>query len=210
MALALFFMKRLNNGIFIYFIENRINGKIYVGKAVKPTKRWTTHKTIARGGKEKYTNKYYAIHAAISKYGVSNFIFSVSEYYSTDDEVNEAEKYWISYLKQSGVSLYNETEGGDGMSFGMKLTEEQRNKISKSKLGKKATDEAKKNMSAARKFEFAGEKNNKAKLTEEKVKELRNLYSSGGYTHRSIAKLFNITVGTATKIINLQLWSHIK
>lgn len=45
--------------IFIYFIENKINGKIYVGKTTDPISRWKTHKSVSRQGKQKYPNKYY-------------------------------------------------------------------------------------------------------------------------------------------------------
>lgn len=195
--------------MFIYFIENKFNGKIYVGKATNPNKRWTTHKSVARGGKNRYPEKFFAIHAAIAKYGSDNFIFISSEYYPTNEALNEAEKYWILYLKESGLSLYNETLGGDGASPGMKFSEEHKQKISEARKGYKATDEARANMSKARKLEFAGIKNNKAKIIESSVKEIRLLYATGKYTHRTLAKMFNLTHATIGKIIRYDLWPHI-
>jgi group I intron endonuclease len=186
-----------------------INGKIYVGKTVEPGIRWTTHKSIAKGGKDKYPEKYFAIHAAISKYGSDNFIFNVAEYYHNNDSLNEAEKYWIANLKEHGVLLYNETSGGDGATPGIKFTEEHKRKISEARMGYKASIEARANMSKARKYEFAGIKNNKAKINEVIVKEIRLLYATGNYTHRVLAKMFNLTHATVGKIIRYELWSHI-
>jgi group I intron endonuclease len=203
-------MKNLQHETFIYFIENKITDKIYVGKTIDPNRRWIVHKNIAKGGKAKQPNKFSAIHAAIVKYGVDNFMFNVAECYPTNDAACEAEKYWISYLRNCGLSLYNETDGGDGVSPGTIFTEQRRRNISLSKLGKKASPEARLNMSRARKLEFAGEKNNKSKITEDAVKKLRELYSSGEYTYRGLAKIFNLTHATVGKIITYKLWPHVK
>ena len=195
--------------IFIYFIENKINGKIYVGKTTDPISRWKTHKSVSRQGKQKYPNKYFVVHAAMAKYGVDNFTFTVAEYYPDNISANEAEKYWIAYLKDFGILLYNATPGGDGMAPGTVFSESHRKNISLAKTGKKASLEARQNMSMARKLEFAGEKNNKAKIDIISVRELRSLYATGKYTHRGLAKMFNLTHATVGKIIRGELWVHI-
>lgn len=187
-----------------------MNGKIYVGKTINPSRRWTVHKNVAKSGKIARPEEFSAIHAAIAKYGVDNFIFNVAECYPTNDFANEAEKYWISYLRGCGIKLYNATDGGDGTSPGTVFSEQRRKNISLSKLGKKASNMARQNMSAARKLEFAGEKNNKAKVTQNIVIELRQLYSSGQYTHRDLATKFKITHATVGKIIRHELWPHVK
>jgi group I intron endonuclease len=195
--------------MFVYSIENKLNGKIYIGKTINSTKRWITHKSVAKGGKTKYPEKYFALHAAMTKYGVDSFEFNLIEYCADNLLANEAEKYWISYLKEFGIKLYNETLGGDGATPGIKFTEEHKKKISDSRKGFKASLETKLNMSKARKLEFAGEKNNKAKMTEFTVREIKSLYKTGKYTHRSLGKLFGLTHGTIGKIISGKLWSHI-
>jgi len=193
---------------FIYVLR-LTGGKFYVGKTINPQTRWISHKIVARGGKDKYPEKNFAIHAALAKYGFQNFSFNLIEYHSTNESANEAEKYWISYLKESGMILYNETLGGDGASPGIKFTEEHKNKISQAHIGRKATPEARANMSKSKKFKFAGVKNNKAKINEFIVKEIRSLYGTGKYTHRQLATLFNLTHSTIGKIIRYELWPHI-
>lgn len=180
-----------------------------MGKSVNPSKRWRTHKTVAKYGKEKYPNKHFAIHTAINKYGIDKFIFTVSEHYPTNDSLNEAEKYWISYLRSQRIKLYNETDGGDGTSPGTKFTETHKRNISLAKIGKKASLDARQSMSKARKLEFAGEKNNKAKINESSVIEIRTLYRTGRYTHRTLAKMFDLTHATIGKIIRQELWPHV-
>lgn len=182
---------------------------MYVGKAVNPKNRWKAHKSVSRKGKEKYPTKYFAVHAALAKYGIDNFEFVVGEHYSTNESVCEAEKYWISYLKEFGISLYNLTLGGDGMSPGAIFTERHRKNISLSKMGWDPSPETRLRMGAAKKFVFSGEKNNKAKITESVVREIRCLYASGNYTHRALAKLFNLTHATVGKIIRRELWPHV-
>jgi group I intron endonuclease len=204
-------MKKLNRSdISIYFIENRLNGKIYVGKAIDPKKRWRTHRCVANKGKEKYPNKYFAVHAAISKYGSDNFSFVIIERCRNNHEANQAERDWISCLKGLGVLLYNETEGGDGSSPGVKFTEEHKKRISVAKLGKKASPEARMNMSKARKLEFAGEKNNKVKINEDTVRLIRCMYATGQHTHRQLASMFGLTHATIGKIVRRELWAHIQ
>jgi len=196
---------------YIYFITNKVNNKIYIGKTISPTTRWKSHKSIAKQGKLKYPNKYFAIHAAIAKYGADNFIFEIIECYPDNPSVNEAEIFWISYLRWLGVSLYNETSGGDGATPGVPFTEDHKKKLSLAHLGKKASTEARMNMSRARKSKsiLVGEKNIKAKISEEDVQNIIIMYRTKNYTCRQLATIYNVTSGTINKIIKRKLWSHV-
>lgn len=51
-----------------------------------------------------------------------------------------------------------------------------------------------------------GSKKSIAKLSEEKVLEIRNL---SGLKHREIAKLYNVSTSTITQVINRDTWTHI-
>lgn len=120
----------------IYLILNTITGKLYVGKTDNVDRRLKDHLKIARGGKQKYPNSYFYLHAAINKYGFDNFLIkTVAENLSDEKLAFELEKMWIFSLKQSGYDLYNLTDGGDGTS-GHKISEEGRRKMSKAHLGK--------------------------------------------------------------------------
>lgn len=89
---------------YIYKTTNNINNKIYVGKK---------HSNVFI---ETYYGSGKLIKRAINKYGVNNFKVEVIQFYSTLEELNEAEKYWISYFKSNywfGHG-YNISGGGDG------------------------------------------------------------------------------------------------
>jgi len=53
-----------------------------------------------------------------------------------------------------------------------------------------------------------GEKNYHAKLNEEKVKQIRFLYSKG-YTYNQLSELYSVSRGTISKIVRNKIWNHI-
>lgn len=92
--------------MFIYVIENLINGKKYVGKTMKTVEeRWKTHIRDSKRGTTKLYN-------AIKKYGVDNFdtYWMECTHRVSNDVLNQRERYWIAVLQPE----YNMTAGGDG------------------------------------------------------------------------------------------------
>jgi hypothetical protein len=55
----------------------------------------------------------------------------------------------------------------------------------------------------------AGSNNGRAKLTDANVREIRKLYASKLFTHRELAKLFNISKTTIGSVLNQQLWQNV-
>lgn len=94
---------------YIYRIENRLNGKVYIGKTLFDVKkRWSEHCRDCR--KDNIKNR--PLYAAMRKYGVENFEVTIVEECS-DKDLSEKEKYWIQYY-DSYKNGYNATLGGDG------------------------------------------------------------------------------------------------
>lgn len=115
--------------MFVYCIENKLNGKKYIGKTVeKITRRFNRHKYKAK------SNDRNHLHNAINKYGEENFVIYEIDKAENEQELNEKEMLWIKKYdtKNNG---YNETDGGEGSS-GRILSENTRKKISVS-LSKK-------------------------------------------------------------------------
>lgn len=106
----------------IYKIENKINGKIYIGQ----TKR-TLKERISE-----HIRKKTCVGNAIIKYGIENFAIDVLEERKTLDEINEREMFWIAYYHCKVPNGYNMTDGGDGV-CGCHHTEETKLKLSKIK-----------------------------------------------------------------------------
>ena len=104
----------------VYKIENKINGKVYVGQSTNVYRRFSEHKYKAE-------NSRIPLDVAIKKYGFENFSFCVLEE-CDKDSLNEKESFWIGYF-QSDVFGYNCNKGGDFQSLGedngrSKLTDE--------------------------------------------------------------------------------------
>jgi hypothetical protein len=54
-----------------------------------------------------------------------------------------------------------------------------------------------------------GEASPHAKLTEEKVKEIRELFATGNYTRQQLSDLFKVSTSTMSYIILRKTWKHI-
>lgn len=54
-----------------------------------------------------------------------------------------------------------------------------------------------------------GSHNGKSKLTEQQVREIRGLYASGQWTHRSLGKRFGVNHSTIGFILRGEAWRHV-
>ena len=90
---------------YIYLTVNTVNGNMYIGKHA----RSEFDKKYLGSGK-------YLWHA-INKYGKEVFVTQPIQWCKSLDELNEAERWWISYM---GAVVYDEfynlSDGGDGLS----------------------------------------------------------------------------------------------
>lgn len=133
----------------IYCIENKIDGKMYIGQSFNIQRRWQEH--IKMLNKGKHHNRF--LQRAWDKYGEDNFDFYIVEQLYTSPRVvyDVLEIYYISeYCTNNNQYGYNLTMGGEGV-VGYKFTKEQREKISKVQLGKSLSEECKKRLSLAHK-----------------------------------------------------------
>ena len=164
----------------VYLVRNRANGKGYVGKTTRDLdQRWKEHVRNALARHDEMP-----VYAAIRKHGPDTFDVSVLEECASTEQLDAAERRWIAELGTFGLSGYNATRGGDGIT------------------GYRHTDDAKRRMSEARR----GEKNvNWGGLSEEhrrRVSEGRKGKGLGnksalGYHHTEEAKA---RIGAATAI----------
>ena len=92
----------------IYCITNKVNNKKYIGKTITSiNERFSKHKHDAF-----VQNSHYAIHVAMRKYGIENFLIEEIEQCSLED-LSEKEICWIKYYN-TYENGYNETLGGEG------------------------------------------------------------------------------------------------
>lgn len=124
----------------IYLAENTINGSLYIGQTTK-TLDWRRHQHIYSAN----SDNGYAFSRAIRKHGAEKFSWKILQNLP-DTELDDAEREFIYIYRLLGLKLYNETEGGNGG----RPSEEVRQKLSRSQLGRTHTYETKLKMSSAR------------------------------------------------------------
>ena len=108
---------------YIYIIENKLNGDCYVGKSNDVERRWKKHRSSVKDGNTHLSR-------AMRRHGIENFEIRVVDEH--DDEMyalQTLEPMWIQRLRESGVGLYNMTDGGEGI-VGLEFSEEHRRKLS--------------------------------------------------------------------------------
>lgn len=127
----------------VYLIDNIISHTIYIGMTTRATRhRWQHHRYMLNHNR--HDNPY--LQRAWNKYGAKAFEFLVVEEAETEAALNEAECFWIAYLRSIGARLYNQKTGGG---FGGKWSEAMRQKASASKMGKGKSAETRQRMSDA-------------------------------------------------------------
>lgn len=114
----------------IYQVENKINGKRYIGKTVKTMmRRKTSHEVEARRG----SNLYF--HRALRKHGLESFDWKVLSVSDDESKLNLLEQVWIKSLGTKVPNGYNLIDGGDGV-IGHKHSVIAKAKMSKIRKGK--------------------------------------------------------------------------
>lgn len=116
-------------------IKNNINGKIYIGQTILSIeKRFERH--------QKKSSKCVAIYNAIKKYGWHNF--EKDWYECPDEDLNFDEELLVREMGTLSPGGYNLKEGGGSNG---KWSEESKQKMSKSHIGKILSEEHKKSIS---------------------------------------------------------------
>lgn len=113
----------------IYKITNKINNKSYIGQ--------TTRSLKDRIKQHLKRSDCIAIKNAINKYGIDNFEFSIMEEVNSVENLNIRENYYIIEFKTLYPEGYNLNTSG----FNKKWSEESKRKMSKSHTGKKLSQE---------------------------------------------------------------------
>lgn len=118
------------NPVAIYKATNILNGKMYIGQSINPKRRFTEH---LRGSKS------MILSAAIKKHGKENFEFKILCWCPDKAYADMVETKLIKAHDTRRVG-YNICVGGEGLGSG----------VDHPKFGKKATDETRRRIAAAK------------------------------------------------------------
>ena len=115
----------------IYKVTNTINGKIYIGQTWN-TLEYRINQHFREAKDNNRTHVYF--HNAIRKYGEENFSIEIIDHAETQEELDEKERYWITYYDSNNKSKgYNLDSGGKS---GGKKSESTKRKIGETTLQK--------------------------------------------------------------------------
>lgn len=129
---------------YIYKTVNLVNGKIYIGQ-----KKSSTYLGVD------YLGSGVRLKRAVRKYGKTNFSTSLIEECSDKSQMDEREKYYISYFDSTNPDIgYNISEGGTGGDIISQLSLERQQEIQQKR------DETRRNWSP----EFLAERNRKLSI----------------------------------------------
>lgn len=127
----------------IYMIQNKINGKMYIGQAVDIEGRWREHRSGLRGGYHR--NKH--LQNSWKRDGEENFEFSIL-LECEESQLNTFEEYYILELMTYNDRVgYNKNYGGKSG----RPTEEAKRKLSESRKGRHHSAETKRKLSESKK-----------------------------------------------------------
>jgi group I intron endonuclease len=122
----------------VYKISNLINGNVYIGSTFRSFKiRWNEHIRLFKYKK----NQKYLQHAW-DKYGRENFIFEILEFVE-NDKILEREQWYLDNIFSKKYNILPTA----GSTYGQKLSDETKLKISNSHIGIKPTEEVRKMLS---------------------------------------------------------------
>lgn len=93
----------------IYKIQNKVNGKIYIGQSKNIERRWNEHRKVA--SRRKSQQKDYPLYQDMGKYSIDKFEFSIIEDCQDlpSDIMTQRESYWIHYYNSINQG-YNQTD----------------------------------------------------------------------------------------------------
>jgi group I intron endonuclease len=158
--------------MYIYKTVNLINNKVYIGKSEK-----------------EFDGSYFGsgilLWKAIKKYGIKNFKVQVIETCETVDLLNEREIYWIDQHKSNS---YNLAKGGSGgwttKYYSKESFLEYRKKLSNAQQGRIVTEETKQKLRKSNLGKLMGDREKQKETLRDMWKDPNSIYNSPEFRKR--------------------------
>jgi group I intron endonuclease len=131
----------------IYAIRNLINGKCYVGSAVRIARRWEVHRSGLKTGK----HRCKPLQRAYDKYGKEAFSYEILEVVDVLTDLIPREQYWLdrleSHCDKGGYNVCPVAESR----LGMKMPQSAKDAIGAKSRGRSPSSETRAKIGAAHK-----------------------------------------------------------
>jgi group I intron endonuclease len=201
----------------VYQIKNKLNEKVYIGSSVNVENRWYQHKKFLRDNS--HCNEY--LQNSWNTHKEESFEFTILEVLEEEKELFIKEQYWIdicsSFIRDKGYNIQQYAGSGNR---GICFTQQHKDKIRDSRIGKKHSIETKNKIGKISKNRFPtedtrkklssckkGEYNKDVKLNWDLIKEIRKNYEGkADNTYISLARKYNVAFSTIQRIINNTRW----
>lgn len=156
----------------VYWIQNRMTGKTYVGSALNFGHRKKQHiRDLNRGN-----HHSIPLQRAWDKYGEEAFEWKVLEYVEDEDKLIEREQHYLDLLKPFGGNGYNVCKIA-GSVRGLKMGREHKEKLRVLAKTRMSDPEVRKDMNERRRTQAAN-------MTEEDRERLRRRMKQSAEEHR--------------------------
>ena len=130
--------KTINNNLSgIYYIENLISGKKYIGQSINTSIRWKNHKNQLRGNRSPFVD----LQNDWNIFGEENFKFQLIEECNNQYSLDLLEEYYVDFF-DSYKNGYNQSHNGKFTFDGMKHKEESKEILRQLHLGKRPSEES--------------------------------------------------------------------
>lgn len=170
----------------IYQIFNLINGKIYIGSAIRFRKRWDLHKFQLRNNK--HENRHLQL--AWNKYGEEAFEFKILEYVDRKNLLRR-EQEWLDWLQCYTSKIgYNISSDVFRSRLGIKSSPEHIAKIVAANIGQKRSKETRLKIGLSKKGVYLTEAQKQARRNYRHTKEAKaKIAERKDWKHSEEAKL---------------------
>ncbi len=121
----------------IYIIRNTVNGKVYVGSAVRVANRWAVHRKALNDGRHHSGHLQYAWEL----YGADVFEFVLIEPVAVIADLISREQHWIDYFHAADDEFGYNILPNAGSSLGVKTSAATKLKLSEALRGRSQTPE---------------------------------------------------------------------
>lgn len=183
----------------IYIIKNLITNKVYIGSTTRDfIKRWSIHRVFLRNG----NHHSIRLQNSWNKHGEQNFSFEILEIVEDKNLIIEKENYYLDYYKSYDKHYgYNICKSAHENP----MTKVSNGNCKHGMFGKTHSEKSRKKISENH-ADFSGNKNGRAKLDWQKVREIRNKYKKNDYTLLMLAREYSIGISTVSHIVKNETW----